>query len=100
MKGGRSAHEPTPWHGADQTASRWASRAFLGTIVAVLCCLAAFSISTEIHVADQAAHVRRVSRLNQLYGDASSWLGQEQSLARKYRLEPGQAVLKLHVQAE
>lgn len=87
-------------NGANQTASRWASRAFLGTIVAVLACLAGFSILTENRVADQAAHAKSVSANSQLYGDAWYWLGQEQSLARTYRKQPGQAVLKLHAQAE
>jgi hypothetical protein len=80
-----------PFSGADQTASR----AFLATIIAVLCCLAGFSISTENHVADQSAQVKSASGLNQLYGDAWLRISLEQSLTRKYRTAPGQAVLKL-----
>jgi diguanylate cyclase (GGDEF)-like protein len=88
-----------PFNGADQTASRWASRVFLSTIVAVLCCLAGFSILTENHVADQAAQVKRASGLSQLYADAWLRVAQEQSLAREYRLGPTQAVLTLHARA-
>jgi hypothetical protein len=64
--GGRRAG--TALSAADR--GRWWGGAFVGTVLAVLCCLAGFSILTEKGVADQAGRVKSVSRLSQLYGDA------------------------------
>jgi hypothetical protein len=46
---------------------------------------------TENDLAARASGAQRATRLGQLYGDARFWVGQEESLERKYRLE--QAVL-------
>jgi diguanylate cyclase (GGDEF)-like protein len=62
----------------------------------VLCFLAGFSLLTEDHVAGRATVAERAMRVSQLYGDARFWVGQEESLERKYRLEPTRAVLHLH----
>jgi diguanylate cyclase (GGDEF)-like protein/putative nucleotidyltransferase with HDIG domain len=81
-------------------ANRWVARACVGGLLAVLCFLAGFSLLTENDLAGRAAGAQRATRLGELYGDARFWVGQEESLERKYRLEPGPAVLQLHSSAE
>lgn len=66
----------------------------------MLCFLAGFSLVTENDLAGRAAGSQRATRLGQLYGDARFWVGQEESLERKYRLEPSPAVQQLHTAAE
>jgi diguanylate cyclase (GGDEF)-like protein len=78
---------------------RWLARACVGGLLAVLCFLAGFSLLTESGLAGEAARAQTATRLSKLYGDARFWVGQLESLERKYRLEPGPAVLKLHTQA-
>jgi diguanylate cyclase (GGDEF)-like protein len=72
----------------------------VGGLLAVLCFLAGFSLVTENDLAGRAAGAQRSTRLGQLYGDARFWVGQEESLERKYRLEPSPAVLQLHTDSE
>jgi hypothetical protein len=60
----------------------------------VLCFLAGFSLLTEDDLAARASAAQRATRLGQLYGDARFWVGQEESLERKYRLEPSPAVVQ------
>ena len=81
-------------------ASRWVARCCIGGLLAVLCFLAGFSLLTENDLAGRAAGAQRATRLGQLYGDARFWVGQEESLERKYRLEPSPEVLRLHTDAE
>jgi diguanylate cyclase (GGDEF)-like protein len=81
-------------------ANRWVARACVGALLAVLCFLVGFSLLTENDLAGRAAGSQRATRLGQLYGDARFWVGQEESLERKYRLEPGPAVLQLHTSAD
>jgi hypothetical protein len=66
----------------------------------VLCFLAGFSLVTENDLAGRAAGAQRATRLGQLYSDGRFWVGQEESLERKYRLEPSPALLQLHTDAE
>jgi diguanylate cyclase (GGDEF)-like protein len=81
-------------------ANRWVARGCVGGLLAVLCFLAGFSLVTENDLAGRAAGAQRATRLDQLYSDARFWVGQEESLERKYRLEPSPAVLQLHTDAE
>jgi diguanylate cyclase (GGDEF)-like protein len=81
-------------------ADRWVARACVGGLLAVLCFLAGFSLLTENDLAARASVAQRATRLGQLYGDARFWVGQEESLERKYRLEPSPAVQQLHIDAE
>ncbi len=81
-------------------ANRWVARSCVGALLVVLCFLAGFSLLTENDLAGRAAGSQRATRLGQLYGDARFWVGQEESLERKYRLEPGTDVLQLHTDAE
>jgi diguanylate cyclase (GGDEF)-like protein len=80
-------------------ANRWVARGCVGGLLAVLCFLAGFSLLTENDLAGRAAAAQRATRLGQLYGDARFWVGQEESLERKYRLEPSPTVLRLHTAA-
>jgi diguanylate cyclase (GGDEF)-like protein/putative nucleotidyltransferase with HDIG domain len=69
-------------------------------LVAVLCFLAGFSVLTQRNVADRSRAADETTRLAAVYADARFWVGQEESLARKYRLEPGPTALALHDEAE
>jgi diguanylate cyclase (GGDEF)-like protein len=69
-------------------------------LVAVLCFLAGFSLVTQRGVAAHSRVADRATKLAAVYADARFWVGQEESLERKYRLEPGADVLALHNQAE
>jgi diguanylate cyclase (GGDEF)-like protein len=77
-------------------ANRWMARGCVGGLLAVLCFLAGFSLLTENDLAGRAARAQRATRIGQLYADARFWVGQEESLERKYRLEPSPAVEQLH----
>ena len=81
-------------------AHRWIARACVGGLLAVLCFLAGFSLLTENDLAARAAAAQRSTRLGQLYGDARFWVGQEEALECKYRLEPSPAVLRSHTSAD
>jgi hypothetical protein len=72
----------------------------VGGLLAVLCFPAGFSLVTENDLAGRAAGAQRATKLGQLYSDARFWVGQEESLERKYRLEPSPAVLQLHTDSE
>jgi diguanylate cyclase (GGDEF)-like protein len=85
---------------ADFGAGRWVARVCVGGLLVVLCFLAGFSILTENGLAGEAARAQSATRLSQLFGNARFWVGQEESLERKYRLEPGPAILQLHTAAE
>jgi diguanylate cyclase (GGDEF)-like protein len=66
----------------------------------VLCFLAGFSLLTQRSVAAHSSAADDANQLAAVYADARFWVGQEESLERKYRLEPGAAVLALHNRAE
>jgi diguanylate cyclase (GGDEF)-like protein len=84
---------------ADSRTNRWVARGCVGGLLAVLCFLAGFSVLTESGLAGDAAGAQRATRLSDLYSDARFWISQEESLERKYRLEPGRAVFESHAQA-
>jgi diguanylate cyclase (GGDEF)-like protein len=75
----------------------WCSTAGL---VAVLCFLAGFSVLTQRKVADRSRAADEATKLAAVYADARFWVGQEQSLERKYQLEPGSTMFALHAEAE
>ncbi len=68
-------------------------------LLAVLCFLAGFSLITERHLTAESTRVRAATSLGFVYADARFWISQEESLDRKYRLEPGRSVLALRHQA-
>ena len=81
-------------------AGRWVVRASVVGLLAVLCFLAGFAIVTQSRGAGLSQRADAASRLSSVYQDARYWVGQEESLERKYRLEPGPTALRLHDQAE
>ena len=62
-------------------------------LLAVLCFLAGFSILTQRRVIRVSERADEANRTSAIYQDARFWVGQEESLERKYRLEPGSDVL-------
>jgi hypothetical protein len=81
-------------------AIRVTSWACTAGLVAVLCFLAGFSLETQRSVAAHARAADQANKLAAVYADARFWVGQEESLERKYRLEPENDVLALHTNAE
>jgi len=75
-------------------------RLCIGGLLAVVCLLAGLAILTENRVAAEAARTDRATRVSAVYADARYWVGQEESLERKYRLEPRREILDLHHEAE
>jgi diguanylate cyclase (GGDEF)-like protein len=69
-------------------------------LLAVLCFLAGFSLVTQRGIAVHSRTADDANKLAAVYADARFWVGQEESLERKYRLEPGAEVLARHTQAE
>jgi diguanylate cyclase (GGDEF)-like protein/putative nucleotidyltransferase with HDIG domain len=84
----------------DSLTIRAASWLCVAGLVAVLGFLAAFSVVTQEGVAARSRAADRANQLAAVYADARFWVGQEESLERKYRLEPTAAVQALHDQAE
>jgi diguanylate cyclase (GGDEF)-like protein len=84
----------------DRSASRWIMRASVVGLLAVLCFLAGFSIMTQSREDALSRRAGAANSLSSVYQDARFWVGQEESLERKYRLEPGPTVLALHDDAE
>lgn len=83
-----------------RTTSRWVVRLCIGGLFVVVCSLSGFAILTESRVAGEAVRTEKAARLSDVYSDARYWVGQEESLERKYRLEPSSEVLQLHDVAE
>jgi diguanylate cyclase (GGDEF)-like protein len=79
---------------------RWALRASVVGVLVVICVLAGFSILAQTRIAGRSQRADQATRVSEVYQDARFWVGQEESLERKYRLEPGAEVLPLHEQAE
>ena len=79
---------------------RWALRASVVGLLIVLCLLAWFSIETQTRVASRSQRTDQATQVSAVYQDARFWVSQEESLERKYRLEPQPSVLAMHTQAE
>jgi diguanylate cyclase (GGDEF)-like protein/putative nucleotidyltransferase with HDIG domain len=68
-------------------------------LVAGLAALAAFALLTEHRVVEEANRAAAANHLATVYQDARFWVGQDESLERKYRLEPSAKTLALHEQS-
>ena len=79
-----------------QSRTPWIVRASVAGLLLVLCFLSAFSVIAQSHEANLSRSADAANRLSSVYQDARFWVGQEESLARKYRLEPSRAVLRVH----
>jgi len=75
-------------------------RGCIAALLAVLCFLTGFSVLTQRRVSELSGRADRATRLSAAYQDARFWVGQEESLERKYRLEPGPDVRALHTASE
>lgn len=75
-------------------------RASIGALLIGLTALAVFALWTQHAVVNEAREADSATRLANVYQDARFWVGQEESLERKYRLEPSPSVLVLHDGAE
>jgi diguanylate cyclase (GGDEF)-like protein len=64
-----------------------------------LAALATFALWTQHRVVDESRRADAASRLATVYQDARFWVGQDESLERKYRVEPTQMALDLHEQS-
>jgi diguanylate cyclase (GGDEF)-like protein/putative nucleotidyltransferase with HDIG domain len=84
----------------NRATGRWALRASVVGLLVVLCLLAGFSILAQTRIAERSKGADQATRVSETYQDARFWVGQEESLERKYRLEPEPAVLALHEHAE
>jgi diguanylate cyclase (GGDEF)-like protein/putative nucleotidyltransferase with HDIG domain len=58
-----------------------------------------FALVTQHHVVVEARNADTTNRIAAVYQDARFWVGQNESLERKYRLEPSQQTLDLHAQS-
>jgi diguanylate cyclase (GGDEF)-like protein/putative nucleotidyltransferase with HDIG domain len=79
---------------------RWSRLAIpVAMLVAGLAALAAFALLSEHRVVAEANRVAVANRLASVYQDARFWVGQDESLERKYRVEPSREALDLHEQS-
>src|SRR5262245_61938034 len=75
---------------------RWAVRASVAGLLAVLCFLAGFSVFTQHKVEQASRQADRAMRLSATYQDARGWVSEEQSEQRRYRYEGSYAVRLSH----
>jgi diguanylate cyclase (GGDEF)-like protein len=78
----------------------WIVRTCIAGLVLGLITLGAFALLTQRAIVKESARSETTARLASVYQNARFWVGQEESLERKYRLEPSAAVLSLHDEAE
>jgi diguanylate cyclase (GGDEF)-like protein len=69
-------------------------------LLVVLGSLTGFSILSHYRIAQRSQRADRDTQVSEIYQDARFWVGQEESLERKYRLEPTPEVLALHEDSE
>lgn len=74
-------------------------RFVIALLTSALIALTVISLSTQRSIVRQTERSDLNTRIARLYQDARFWVGQEESLERKYRLEPSPAVRGLHDQA-
>ena len=70
---------------------RWAVRASVAGLLAVLCFLAGFSFLTQRSIEETSRQADRAMRISAIYQDARDWVGEEQSEERRYRFEGSSA---------
>ena len=58
-----------------------------------------FALVTQHHVVVEARAADTTNRIAAVYQDARFWVGQDESLERKYRVEPSRHTLELHEQS-
>ena len=68
-------------------------------LIAGLAALATFALLTQHRVVEEAVKVDAANHLATVYQDARFWVGQDESLERKYRVEPSAKALAMHEQS-
>jgi diguanylate cyclase (GGDEF)-like protein len=84
----------------DRSTGQWVVRVSVVGLLVVLGVLAGFSILTHARIAARSERADRANQVSAVYQDTRFWVGQEESLERKYRLEPTPEVLGLHEDSE
>ncbi len=79
--------------------ARWIVRLSSVVMTAGLIALSVFALAAQREVVDKARTAHTANVLARLFQDARFWVGQNESLERKYRVEPSPAVLADHEQA-
>jgi diguanylate cyclase (GGDEF)-like protein len=74
-------------------------RASAAVLVLALAGLAIFALTAQRRVSVKAKSAETANRLAGIYQDARFWVGQDESLERKYRVEPSRETLDLHEQS-
>jgi diguanylate cyclase (GGDEF)-like protein len=77
----------------ERSADRWVMRGSAACLLVALTALAAFALSAQLGVVNEAKRANAATRLATVYQDARFWVGQNESLERKYRVEPSPEVL-------
>ena len=84
------------WRSTDS----WIARGSIVGLLVVLCFLTGLSVLTQRRFTGFSHRADLATRLSATYQDARFWVAQEESLERKYRLEPRPAVRALHAASE
>jgi diguanylate cyclase (GGDEF)-like protein/putative nucleotidyltransferase with HDIG domain len=74
-------------------------RLTVASLVAGWATLGVFALLTQHSVVVEARTADTTNRIAALYQDARFWVGQDESLERKYRVEPSKQTLDLHEQS-
>jgi diguanylate cyclase (GGDEF)-like protein/putative nucleotidyltransferase with HDIG domain len=82
----------------DPTGRRYL-RLSVACLIAGWVALGAFALLTQRSVVDEARKADATNRIATVYQDARFWVGQDESLERKYRVEPSRQTLNLHEQS-
>ncbi len=74
-------------------------RLTVACLIAGWAALGVFALVTQHHVVVEARSADTTNRIAAVYQDARFWVGQDESLERKYRVEPSREALDLHEQS-
>jgi diguanylate cyclase (GGDEF)-like protein/putative nucleotidyltransferase with HDIG domain len=78
---------------------RWLLRLIVACLIAGWAALGLFALVTQHHVVVEARKADATNGIAGVYQDARFWVGQDESLERKYRVEPSLQALALHKQS-
>jgi diguanylate cyclase (GGDEF)-like protein len=79
---------------------QWIVRGSVAGLLAVLCFLAGFSVSTQRRVAGESKRADAAARLSATLVDARHWVTEAKSVERRYRFEPSGVVRTSHETAK
>jgi len=81
------------------TRERWAVRASVAGLLAILCFLAGFSVITQQRVATESKRADTAMKLSATYQDARHWVTEAKSIERAYHFEGSSTVRFSYVRA-